>query len=90
MGATGTVKLSDGRSITVDISTMTVKEWRGFWKLTTPDTESDAVISRLTGIPAKEIPSLLNDDLRRITTEIVKLSNRPLNDPNSLSASTLQ
>jgi len=90
MGATGTVKLSDGRSITVDISTMTVKEWRGFWKLTTPDTESDAVISRLTGIPAKEIPSLLNDDLRRITTEIVKLSNRPLNDPNSPSASTLQ
>ncbi len=91
MGASckGTVKLSDGREITVDVSTLKNREYRNFmlgiWTLK----DEDALITRLTGVSADDLGEMLREDFRRIFDKIVELANRPLDDPkNSPSAST--
>jgi hypothetical protein len=88
MGATKDITLSTGEKVTVDVSTLKIKEWRDFWKPQTPDRDTDAVIARLTGLKEEAIPDLLRDDFRLIMDTIITLSNRPLDDPNSQGAST--
>lgn len=82
MGATpkGNVKLSDGRELELDVSTMTVREWRGLWSGS--DEENDKLIARLTGIEPDKLPDMLRDDYRRIVNKVIELSNRPLDNPN--------
>ena len=89
MGASakGIVVLSDKREIEVDVSTMTLKEWRNIWSPSTSDEESDKVVARLANMKSKDLESMLRDDYRRIISKIFELSNRPLDDPNSPSAS---
>lgn len=82
-----TIKLSDGREVAVDVTTLTRKEFRGFWDVRVSDKESDAVIARLCNEKTEFIETLLNDDYRRIFDTVVTLANRPLDDPNSQSAS---
>lgn len=88
MGASpkGTVKLSDGREINVDVSSMTVKEWRMIWSPVN-DEAQDILYAKLTGMKPEEFSDMLRDDHRRITQKIIDLSNRPLDNPNSPSAS---
>lgn len=88
MGAKQTVILSDGREVTVDVSTLTQREFRNFFNPATPDADGDKVVSRLTGLKTKEIGDLLRDDYRRVMAAVIDLSNRPLADPNSPSGST--
>lgn len=88
MTTKGTVTLSDNREVSIDVSTLKQKEFRGFFDISVPDKESDKVVARITGMKVSEIGDLLRDDYRRIMSKIVELSNRPLSDPNSQSAST--
>lgn len=83
MGAKEELTLGDGRKVTVDVSTLTLKEWRNFWSITAPDGESDKVLARLCdGLELADFETILRDDYRRIMDKIVSLSNRPLDDPN--------
>lgn len=79
--------LSDGKVVTVDVSTLKQKEFRGFFSVTVSDEESDKVVARITGLKTKEVGELLRDDYRRIMSKIVELANSPLSDPNSPSVS---
>lgn len=91
MGASpkGTVQLADGTSITVDVSTLKVREWRALWNAATPVEEEDKIVSRLTGLSTDAIEDMARDDFRRLFEKIIELSNRPLDDSkNSQSAST--
>lgn len=88
MTTKGNVTLSDGREITVDVSTLKQKEFRGMFSVEVSDKESDKVIARITGLKVAEVGDLLRDDYRRVMTKIVELANRPLQDPNFQSAST--
>jgi hypothetical protein len=91
MGASpkGTVTLSDGREIAVDVSTLKVKEWRAFFNPSFSTDEEDKIVSRLSGLSVDQLQDLLRDDFRRLFDKIIELSNRPLDDPkNSQSAST--
>ena len=88
MGVSEKIKLSDGRELKVDVSTLTMREWRGFWDVKVTDEESDLVLSRLTGLEASDIPDMLRDDYRLVLQTVTSLSNKPLADPNSASAST--
>ena len=87
MGATKEIVLSDGKKLTVDVSSLTVKEWRGFWNPGTKESDDDKVVARLCGLKARDIENLLRDDQRLILKTITELSNRPLDDPNLPSAS---
>lgn len=91
MGASpkGTVTLSDGQEITVDVSTLKIREWRSFWNAKSDPDEDDKVIARLAGLTVEQLQDLLRDDYRRVFEKIMSLSNRPLDDSkNSPSAST--
>ena len=87
MGAKRKLELADGKKITVDVSTLKVKEWRGLFDTSIPDEESDAVLARLCGLSVEEVPDMLRADLRLIFLTVIELSNSPLNDPNSPSES---
>lgn len=84
MGAApkGTVRLVDGREVTVDVSTLKQREWRAFWTPGASTEEEDRIISRLTSLSVDELADLLRDDFRRIVSKIIDLANRPLDDPN--------
>lgn len=91
MGANskGSVTLADGRSVDIDVSTLTVREWRLLWSPAASTDDEDRIVSRLTGMNVDELQDLLRDDFRRLFTRIIELSNSPLDDPkNSQSAST--
>lgn len=90
MGASpkGVVGLSDGREIAVDVSTLTVREWRSLWNPAAPDEDVDRLLSRLTGQDVAVFLDMLRDDYRRVFQKVVDLSNRPLDNPNSPGAST--
>jgi hypothetical protein len=88
MTTKGTVTLNDSSEVSVDVSTLKQKEFRGFFDVSVPDKDSDKVVARLTGLKLAQINDLLRDDYRRIMSKIVELANRPLSDPNSQSVST--
>lgn len=84
----GEIKLSDDKKITIDTSKMTLGEWRNFFGGKGTQEQDDAILSKVTGIPAAEIESLLFQDYRLIAHEMLKAGNQPLSDPNFQSAST--
>ena len=90
MGATKAIELSTGKKVTVDVSTLTVKEWRGLWDVKSKDEDDDKVMARLSGLKVEAMPDLLRADQRLILTTIIALSNSPLDDPNLPSASTTE
>ena len=88
MGATKQIVLSTGMKVTVNVSTLTVREWRGFFDVASSDESSDEVIARLTKLKVDDFLDMVRDDYRLILKTIMDLSNRPLDDPNSASEST--
>ena len=88
MGAKKVVRLSDKEDVEVNVSTLTQKEYRGFFDGRVSDKESDRVISRLCNVKVDYVEKLLRDDYRRLLDTIIELANRPLDDPNSPSEST--
>ena len=81
------ITLSDGREVNADVSTLTQKEFRGFFDPRVSDKASDKVIARLCNEKLEYIEGLLRDDYRRVLDTIIQLANRPLDDPNSPSES---
>jgi len=82
-----TIRLSDRREITVDVSTLKQSE---FAALFNPDTSQDFIyelFGRLCNEKVKSFTNILRDDYRRIIDAVITLANRPLDDPNSPSES---
>ena len=75
MGAN--VKLTDGREIALDVSGVTVKEWRDFVSPNTPDKNGDALIAKVTGLEVSAVEGLLYADYRTLVREIVRACNTP-------------
>lgn len=87
MGTKKEITLSGGRKVTVDVSTLTQREFKGFFDPRVSDDVSDKIIARLTGLNPDDLLDMLRDDYRRILESIIQLANRPLDDPNSPSES---
>ena len=88
MGATKQIELSTGKKVTVDVAKLTVMEWRGFFDAMHNDKDSDVVVARCANMKLETLTALLYQDYRLILKTIMDLSNRPLDDPNSVSEST--
>lgn len=76
------VTLKDGKVIQVDVSNMTVAEWRGFVSPNGTVADENAIITKCTGITADEIEKLNYQDFRRLVKAIVVNAREPLNDPS--------
>lgn len=76
------VTLKDGKVIQVDVSNMTVAEWRGFVSPNGTVADENAIITKCTGLAADEIEKLNYQDFRRLVKAIVVNAREPLNDPS--------
>ena len=86
MGAiTKDVKLADGSIVHLDISELRRREWEDFWS--SPEGEN-RVIAKFSNMSLDEVKDMLDRDFRLLVQEFIKLRNKPLDDPNSQSAST--
>jgi hypothetical protein len=84
----GDVTLSTGKVVTLDLSKITMGEWRSYFSGRGSALSDDKFIEKITGIQNKEQDAMLRDDYRRIVQAIVQEGNRPLDNPNSQSEST--
>lgn len=85
----GELTLSNGSTVTVDVSKMTVREWRDFITPNGPAERDDEIVAKCCGLELEALTDLPYLDYRRLVLEIVKLARSPLADPNLASASTL-
>jgi hypothetical protein len=76
------VKLSSGKTITVDVSNLTTLEWRKFIGSGGTEKDEDAVITKCTGLSADEIARLPIVEFKAIVRAIVRATQEPLTDPN--------
>ena len=84
----GEITLKDGKVITVDVSELTVSEWRSFISPKGTQEQEDEIVSKCSGLSTDEVKEIKQLDFRRIVKEIVRQIREPLADPNSQSAST--
>lgn len=73
--------LSDGKKGRIDKSKVTVREWRRFWSPQCTDEETDAQLSKVTGLDVNTLQSMLLDDHRRLIIAFREKCQEPLNDP---------
>ena len=76
------VKLKSGKTVKIDVSDLTTKEWRDFISASGDTDAEDSVIKKCTGLSQAEIESLPIRELRSIVVLIVKATQEPLADPN--------
>ena len=84
----GEITLKDGKVITVDVSELTVSEWRSFISPKGTQEQEDSVVSKCSGLTTDEVKEIKQLDFRKIVKEIVRQIREPLADPNYQSAST--
>ncbi len=75
--------VSDGREIDIDLSKLTIKEWKSLFDPAQPDEDEFALIARVTGWEVKELENIKQPDYRLLMTAIVARSVNPVSDPNS-------
>jgi hypothetical protein len=76
------VTLKDGKVIQVDVSNMTVAEWRRFVSPSGTVADENAIITKCTGLTADEIEKMNYQDFRRLAKAVIQNAREPLNDPS--------
>jgi hypothetical protein len=83
------MKLSSGSEVVVDLTKISIKEWREMWKTETEDDVSDELVARIVGMTIDELRGLNFRDFQRVAMAIRKAALNPLDDEKNLaSAST--
>ena len=79
------IKLADGSTVHMDISELRRRDWEDFWNGVEGE---NRIIAKFTNLTIEEVKDMLDRDFQQLTREFIKLRNKPLDDPNSPSAST--
>lgn len=83
-----TVTLSTGRVLKIDFYQITMREWRSLFNSETTLEQGDAIYAKLLGITVDELLDLPQLDYRYTLISIIDTAQKPLDNPNSPSAST--
>jgi hypothetical protein len=83
-----TVTLSNGRVLTIDLHRMTMREYRTLFDVKVASENDDVVYSKVLGITADELADLPQPDWRAACLAVIDAARKPLENPNSASAST--
>lgn len=75
------VILSDGRQVNIDLSKITLGDWREL--IGNDQKKSDAILCRVTGLTQKELTSMLYLDSRQLFEALFKKAREPLSDPQN-------
>lgn len=76
-----------GSKFTIDLTKITIAEWRTMWDYNKPDAERDGIISKVSGLTPAEVLALTFRDYQALCAAIREEAGKPLADPNSASAS---
>ena len=78
-----TVKLSNGREITVDIGRISVREYRALFNPEQKQDDEDSTLAKVAGLAVDELLDLSQPDYRRIITAMLADAEQPLDaDPS--------
>ena len=77
-----TVTLSDGRVLTVDLTKISIREYRRLYKSETTPDEEDVLLAPCFGLTLEEWQSLPFPDYKRATDAFSESARNPLADPN--------
>ena len=78
-----TVKLSNGREITVDIGRISVREYRASFNPEQKQDDEDGTLAKVAGLAVDELLDLSQPDYRRIITAMLADAKQPLDaDPS--------
>jgi len=83
-----TVILSDGRVLTIDLHQITMREYRTLFSAATTPEQDDVLYAKCLGITADELIDLSQPDYRAACFAVIDVARKPLESPNSQSAST--
>ena len=75
--------LSDGRGIDIDLSQLTIKEWKSLFDPAQPDAEEFALIARVIGWEVEELENIKQPDYSNLMKALYARSQNPVSDPNS-------
>ena len=73
---------------TIDLYQVSIAEWRSIFKKGQKQKEEDKIVGKILGISADEVANLPQPVYRRLMKKIFDVAAKPLDDPNSQSAST--
>ncbi len=76
-------KSLDVRDVDIDLSQITIKEWRSLRDPAQPDEEEFALIARVIGWKVEDVENIKQPDYRLLIIELVARSINPVSDPNS-------
>ena len=74
--------LKSGKTVKIDVSDLTTKEWREFISASGDPAAEDVVIRKCAGLSQDEIDALPIQETRRVVMAIVRATQEPLADPN--------
>ena len=78
-----TVKLSNGREITVDIGRISVREYRALFNPEQKQDDEDSTLAKVAGLAVDELLDLSQPDYRWIITAMLADAKQPLDaDPS--------
>lgn len=78
-----TVKLSNGREITVDIGRISVREYRALFNPEQKQDDEDSTLAKVAGLAVDELLDLSQPDYRRIIIAMLADAKQPLDaDPS--------
>lgn len=82
------VTLGNGRDLVIDLSKITIAEFRSLLDPAQAEHEGDAIIGKCVGMSAEKMGKLSYPDYRLLAREFFRKAREPLADPNSQSAAT--
>lgn len=88
MALDNTVTLSSGRVLTIDLQQMTMREYRTLFSTATTPEQDDVIYAKCLGITPDELIDLPQPDYRAACFAVIDAARKPLEVPNSQSAST--
>jgi len=78
--------LSDGREIFIDLSKVTIQEWRDMFDAKQKVEAGDAVQSRVAGLTLEELHGLTVNDWKLLNKTMFDVFRQPLENPTSPGA----
>lgn len=79
--------LSDGTKGRINKAVVSLREWRDFWKYTTPDDANDALLARASGLSQDYIQGLMLHDYQRLAEAFRRVCISSIEEPEPVEAS---
>ncbi len=74
--------MADLAEIKIDLSRITIREYRSLFDQDKTDAQSDELVARACGITVGELLDLSQPDYRRLLKRFFETAREPLDDPN--------